>query len=87
MKLSEYRRSRDLTQQQVAEELGIESKGYVSRLETGAQEVPIELALRIEHWSGRKVLAVELLPAERAQWLRAAIEGAGGKVPAEAVSA
>lgn len=80
MDLESFRKSRGLTQEQLASELGLVSKGYVSRIETGDVRAPIKLALQIERWSGGEVRAVELLSPEDAGLLQAAIDA--GREPA-----
>ncbi|HEY1753709.1 MAG TPA: helix-turn-helix transcriptional regulator [Caulobacteraceae bacterium] len=62
MKLESYRKQRGLTQQEAATELGLRSKGYFSRLESGKDEMPLRLALRIQAWSGGQVPAAETCP-------------------------
>ncbi len=65
MELREYRKSRRLTQAACARELGLSSKSYISEIETGSQPASIDVALRIQRWSGGHVLARELLPPEK----------------------
>ncbi len=60
MDLESYRRSRGLTQEQVAQALGLRSKGYISAIETGREKTPLRLALKIQRWSQGKVLAASL---------------------------
>jgi transcriptional regulator with XRE-family HTH domain len=81
MTFAEYRESRGLTLERCALAIGLTetSKGYLSRLETGAVAWPIRLALEVEVWSAGQVLATELLTgADRALLLaaqsRAALE-------------
>ena len=62
MKLAQARLRRGLTQAALAEELGLSSKGSVSAIETGAEPPSLELALRIQQWSGGEVLAADLRP-------------------------
>ncbi len=71
MDLSDYRKIRGLSQSACAKELGLRSKAYISRIETGQQSVPMKLALKIERWSNGEVKASELLPAEEAALLPA----------------
>lgn len=81
MDLASFRKGRDLSQQQVADALGIRSKSYISALETGAETASLRLALQIEDWSEGKVPAETLLdPADR-ELLRA---NRGRSVQAEA---
>lgn len=65
--LESIRRRRGLTQAQLAEELelGSKSKGYISRLENGRQEIGLRLALRIERWSGGELRAADICPEAR----------------------
>jgi transcriptional regulator with XRE-family HTH domain len=70
MKLESFRKRRELTQKQAAAELGLLSKGYFSRLESGKAPMPLKLALRIQAWSGGKVTAAELVSPEQALLLR-----------------
>lgn len=76
MALEPYRRSRGLSQADVAEQLGLSSAGYVSRLERGSTPFPVRLALLVEAWSDGEVRAVDLLPPEDAQLLSQVISRA-----------
>lgn len=67
--LRETRESRSLSQEQFAIELGLQSKGYVSRIETGEITPSLRLALRIERWSGGCVRAESLLSPDDADLL------------------
>jgi DNA-binding XRE family transcriptional regulator len=58
-----YRKSRRWTQKQLAANLGVRSKSYISELETGAQPWPLKLALRYERLSGGMVPAASICPA------------------------
>jgi transcriptional regulator with XRE-family HTH domain len=60
------RKRRGLTQQQFAGVLGVRSKVYVSQLETGACPFTIELALKVDGWSGGEIKAPNLLSEELA---------------------
>lgn len=60
MDLTAYRKSRSLTLEQAATELE-SSKGHLSGIENG-ERAGVELALRIEAWSKRKVSAESLNP-------------------------
>ena len=60
MDLESYRRSRGLTQEQVAQALGLRSKGYISAIETGREKTSLRLALKIQRWSQGQVLAASL---------------------------
>jgi transcriptional regulator with XRE-family HTH domain len=65
MDLATYRKSRGLTQEQCATELGLRpsSKGWISEIESGERDASLRLALTIEKWSGGKVKAATLSPA------------------------
>ncbi|WP_337186719.1 helix-turn-helix transcriptional regulator [Phenylobacterium sp.] len=65
MDLATYRKHRRLSQRECARELGLTSKSYISQLETGKVRFPVKLALRIQHWSGGAVPAVEICPDVR----------------------
>lgn len=54
-----FRKSRGLSQAELAEALGLglRSKGYISRLESGATPWPLKLALRLEKLSSGEVPA------------------------------
>ncbi len=62
MDLESFRKSRGLTQSDLAKLLGLRSKGYVSRIETGATPCPLRLALKIEKLTGGQVTAGSLSP-------------------------
>ncbi len=70
MALASYRKSLGLSQEQVAVALGLSetSKGYISALERGSH-APLQLALKIEEWSGGRVQAKGLVDAADAQLL------------------
>ena len=78
MDLATHRRGRGLTVEEAARALGLKSKGYLSDIENGRQ-VPLELALRIQKWSGGEVRAADLRP-DLAELIATAAEPA----PAEA---
>ena len=59
--LIRYRESLGLTQEQAANQLGLSSKGYFSRLERGEETWPLRLALKVEQWSGGQVTADSLV--------------------------
>jgi len=65
MKLSDYRKSLGLSQEQVARALGLKSKSRICEIE-GANKASAEMALKIERWSGGKVSAASLNPTLRA---------------------
>jgi transcriptional regulator with XRE-family HTH domain len=69
MDLSAYRKLRGLSLEQVALELGLRSKGYFSRIESGAISTPLRLALQIEEWSNGQVPAAGLVSPEDAALL------------------
>lgn len=61
MDLETFRKSRGLTQADLAKALGLRSKSYISRLETGAGPgASLRLALKIERFSGGLVKAADL---------------------------
>ena len=64
MKLESFRKSRGLTQLELARALGLRSKSYISRLETGAGPASLRLALRIEQFSDGQVRAADLCPGD-----------------------
>ena len=61
MTLLEHRKGRELTQASAAAELGLRSSGFFSRIENG-EPPSLELALRIQKWSGGEVRAADLRP-------------------------
>ena len=67
--LATFRKSRDLSQEEVARQLGLKSKGYLSSLENGQERMPLRLALQIEAWSAGEVPAESLLTEEDAALL------------------
>lgn len=74
MDLESFRKSRGLTQQQLAIAVGLRSKSYISRLETGAgPPASLRLALRIERYSGGLVAASSLCPEAEATSVPAAV--------------
>jgi transcriptional regulator with XRE-family HTH domain len=65
--LTEYRNQRGISQQQLADALGIRSKGHISNIESGFEPAGLRLALQIEAWSDGVVPADSLLsPADAA---------------------
>lgn len=84
MDLRALRESRGMSQQEMAEALGLTSKAYISQLETGDVSMPIRLALEIEVWSRGECPAVGLLSRADAMLLQAAIDR--GRAPAEAAA-
>lgn len=64
MDLASFRKSRGLSQEQCASELGLapSSKGWISEIESGARPASLRLALRIETWSQGAVAARTLSP-------------------------
>ena len=84
MDLAAYRRSKGLSQAEVADALELQSKASISMIESGLRKATIRIALQIEHLTEGAVLAPSLLSDQDAQLLREAIVRAGGKVPAEA---
>jgi DNA-binding XRE family transcriptional regulator len=69
--LRAFRKRRGLSQQEAAAELELNSKGYISSIETGSMDCSLRLALRIEQWSGGEVRAADIC-AEAAKLLPAA---------------
>ena len=69
MNLAELRKLRGWSQQQLADELGIRSKGHVSNIESGAETAGLRLALQIEAWSNGEVPAASLLSPDDADLL------------------
>lgn len=64
MDLISFRKSRGLSQEQAANELGLGSKGYISSIESGTWRCPLKLALKIERWSDGAVPADGLVSDE-----------------------
>ena len=64
-----YRKSRGLTQEQAAKELGLSSKGYFCALERFEAPWPLRLALQVEAWSEGQVPADQLVDDEDRQLL------------------
>lgn len=60
MDLESFRRRRGLSQTQLAQELGLRSKGYISRIENRTQACPLRLALKIERFTEGQVTARSL---------------------------
>lgn len=67
-----FRQKRGLSQEQVAHELGLKSKGTVSDIENGRRYAGLRLALQIEQWSGGEVSAATLIDTEDRRLLAAA---------------
>lgn len=65
MDLASFRKSRGLSQEQCASELGLarSSKGWISEIENGERPASLRLALKIETWSSGRVKAATLSPA------------------------
>jgi transcriptional regulator with XRE-family HTH domain len=83
MTFAEYRARRGVSLEACCTDLGLApgSKGHLSRMERGVLPFGFDLALRIESWSGGEVRAIDLLTAEDAQLLRAAIARAAQSPP------
>lgn len=62
MTLLEARHLAGLTQDQLANRLGLAGKGSLSRIEQGTERPSLELALKIQLWSDGQVRADELRP-------------------------
>lgn len=70
MDLEAFRTSRGLTQEQLAKALGLRSKSYISRLETGlGPPASLRLALKIERFSEGLVRARDLVAPDEAELL------------------
>lgn len=63
MKLEAFRKSRGLTQAELAQALGLRSKGTISMVESGLRPASADLAIKIERYSGGLLKAVDLRPA------------------------
>ena len=64
--IESFRRSKGWTLEQFAEEVGLGSKGYLSRIERGVDVCPLRLALKIEALSEGAVPADGLVaPSDR----------------------
>lgn len=70
MDLASFRKSRELSQEQVAAAVDLQSKGYISGLESGATVAPLRVALRIHRWSEGMVAVEALVSPEDAALLR-----------------
>lgn len=59
MDLSTFRKSRGLSQEECAKELGLKpsSKSWISDIENGERKASLKLALKIERWSGGQIAA------------------------------
>ena len=62
MELESFRKSRGLSQAELAREFGLRSKGYISDIEGKRQRCSLHLALRIERFSEGLVPAATLCP-------------------------
>lgn len=65
MDVESFRDKAGWTLDRLADELGLNSKGYLSDLRSGRQTWPVELALRMEVVSDGLVRAVDLVPSEK----------------------
>lgn len=65
MNLADFRKSLGLSQEECARALGLQSKGHISDIENGVRGASLELAMRIERWSGGRVAAKTLSSAAR----------------------
>jgi transcriptional regulator with XRE-family HTH domain len=61
--LESFRKSRGLTQQQLAEAVGLRSKGYISAIESGREACSLRLALKLERLSDGELKAGDLCEA------------------------
>jgi len=64
MELAAFRKSRDLTLDAFAAAVGIKSKGYISRIESGLDPAGLRLAIRIQRFSEGAVPAIDLVTPE-----------------------
>lgn len=62
MDLATYRKQRGLSQEELAQHLGLSSKGYISNIEKGERSASLHVALKIERWSGGAVKAASISP-------------------------
>lgn len=62
MKLVLARESRGWSQSDLARALGLKSKGYISRIETGAERVSAENAIKIDRLTAGEVTVADLRP-------------------------
>ena len=70
MDLASYRKSRRrISQRDCARELDLSGKGTISALETGKYKTSVEMALRIYHWSEKRVDPKTLVLPEKAHLL------------------
>ncbi len=67
--LKDCREAEGLSQEQLGAAVGVKSKGYLSRIESGAEPAGIRLALRIERFFNGLVRAESLLAREDAELL------------------
>ena len=87
VELATVRRERGLSQEQLAAELGLSSKGYISDIESGNLRPSLKTALQIERWSDGVVGAVDLLEGEDREllaWILARHVEAHGRPRAKA---
>jgi transcriptional regulator with XRE-family HTH domain len=78
MDLATYRKQRGLSQEDLAQHLGLSSKGYISNIEKGERAASLHVALKIEAWSEGAVPAASLSPV--------AAEIASGATPRKAAA-
>lgn len=62
MDVAEFRKSEGLSQEDLAIQLGLQSKGRISTLETGAATWPTDLAIQMDRLSKGKVPVAQLRP-------------------------
>lgn len=62
MDVSEFRSREGISQLELAIQLGLRSKGRISRLETGAAIWPTDLAIQMDRLSKGKVPVAQLRP-------------------------
>jgi DNA-binding transcriptional regulator YdaS (Cro superfamily) len=60
--LTTWRKSRGLSQVALAERLGLQSRGQISDIETGAERVSAENAIKIDRLTAGEVTVADLRP-------------------------
>lgn len=62
MELAAYRKNAGLSQEELAREIGLKSKSYISEIEGRTRVPSLRVALKIEKWSRGAVSAADLNP-------------------------
>ncbi len=62
--LESFRKGRGWTQEKLANELGLRSKGYISAIESGKSPCSLRLALKLETLSDGELKAGDLRPGD-----------------------